>query len=60
VVVEHRAIVEAIARRDPLAAEAAMRAHLESVLPVFDQVRAAYPAYFEPEPQSRPRRLAAG
>jgi DNA-binding GntR family transcriptional regulator len=60
VVLEHRAIVEAIAKRDSVAAEAAMLAHLESVLPVFDQVRLAHPEYFEPETHVRPRKLAAG
>jgi DNA-binding GntR family transcriptional regulator len=49
VLAEHVPIVEAIARGDAEAAEAAMTTHLDSVLPVFDQVRAAHPDYFEPE-----------
>jgi DNA-binding GntR family transcriptional regulator len=53
VVLEHTAIVEAIAKRDANGAEAAMKSHLESVLPVFDQLRAAHPEFFEPETNAR-------
>ncbi len=49
VVAEHRTIVEAIAAGDPRAAEAAMQAHLESVLPVFEEIRRAHPDLFESE-----------
>ncbi|WP_158814157.1 GntR family transcriptional regulator [Methylocapsa sp. S129] len=62
VIAEHEAIVEAIAAHDPGAAEAAMQAHLESVLPVFEEIRRAHPDLFEPETLSdapRPRRAAA-
>lgn len=59
VVTEHQRIVDAVAKRDPAAAEAAMQAHLEAVLPVFDEVRKAHPDFFEPEQQvSSPRRMA--
>ena len=53
VLAEHKAIVEAIVKRDAEAAEAAMRSHLQSVLPVFDEIRAAHPEYFDPEPEAR-------
>jgi DNA-binding GntR family transcriptional regulator len=59
VIAEHEAIVEAIAKRDPQAAITAMRSHLESVLPVFDEIRAAHPDFFEPEPETQPARLVA-
>jgi DNA-binding GntR family transcriptional regulator len=62
VVAEHEAIVEAIAERDPNAAEAAMRAHLDSVLPVFEEIRRAHPDLFELEARPdtpRARRAAA-
>lgn len=50
VIAEHETIVDAIAEHDPSAAEAAMQAHLEAVLPVFDEVRKAHPDFFESEP----------
>jgi DNA-binding GntR family transcriptional regulator len=59
VVAEHNAIVEAIAERNPPAAEAAMRSHLDSVLPVFDEIRSAHPDFFEPEPEAAPSRRVA-
>ena len=30
-----------------------MRSHLQSVLPVFDEIRAAHPDYFEPDQEAR-------
>jgi DNA-binding GntR family transcriptional regulator len=57
VIEEHAAIVEAIAARDPLAAEAAMRVHLESVLPVFDEIRCAHPDLFEPNDETAAPRM---
>jgi len=59
VIAEHEAIVDAIAEHDPSAAESAMQAHLEAVLPVFDEVRKSHPDFFESEPQTlSPRRAA--
>ena len=60
VVAEHQAIVAAIGAGDADASEAAMRAHLESVLPVFEKIRRAHPDLFEPEILSEaPRRRAS-
>ena len=61
VIDQHIAIVEAIASGDPDGAERAMNAHLADVLPGIDQVRAAYPDYFEADGATvaaRPRRVA--
>jgi DNA-binding GntR family transcriptional regulator len=60
VIAEHEAIVEAIAERDPHASEAAMQAHLDSVLPVFEEIRRAHPDLFEPETQPDAPRLRRG
>lgn len=46
VIVEHSAILDAIARQDPAAARAAMVLHLEALLPDIDRLRAAHTAYF--------------
>lgn len=43
---QHRAIIHAIARRDPDAAESATRAHLRTVLDDLDSMRQAHPDYF--------------
>ena len=57
VVAEHEVIVAAIAARDCDASEAAMKAHLESVLPVFDEIRLAHPDLFERDPPADALRL---
>ena len=59
VIAEHQLVVDAIADHDPSAAESAMQAHLEAVLPVFDEIREAHPDFFEPEPQTQSPRRAA-
>lgn len=43
---EHQTIVRAPDARIPVAAEAAVRAHLGKSLGIVDQVRAEYPDYF--------------
>lgn len=53
VMAEHRAIVDAIARNDAEAAEAAMARHLDRVLPSVDALAAAHPDYFS-EPAAEP------
>jgi len=61
VVAQHAAIVDALATRNPDAAEAAMSAHLADVLPSIDKVRAAHPDYFDtggPSAAPRPKRAA--
>jgi len=63
VVAQHAAVVDALAARDPDAAEAAMSAHLADVLPSIDKVRAAHPDYFDTGGASaapRPKRAAGG
>jgi DNA-binding GntR family transcriptional regulator len=49
-VAEHRAVVDAVARRDPDAAEAALRHHLRMVLSAVPAIRAQHPEYFEEDP----------
>jgi DNA-binding GntR family transcriptional regulator len=44
---EHRAIVAAVARRDPDAAEEALRHHLRMVLRELPRIRELHPDYFE-------------
>ena len=46
---EHRAVVAAVAQRDPDAAEQALRHHLRMVLSTLPAIRAQHPDYFEPE-----------
>jgi GntR family transcriptional regulator, rspAB operon transcriptional repressor len=63
VVSQHVAIMDAVASRDPDAAERAMSAHLADVLPSFERVQEAHPDYFEgngPHAAAPPRRMAAG
>ncbi|BAF89339.1 regulatory protein [Azorhizobium caulinodans ORS 571] len=47
VMADHEAIFEGIASRDPDKAEAAMRAHLDQVLPSVGMLVKAHPGYFE-------------
>ena len=58
VLTQHEAIVAGVAARDPVAAEAAMDAHLQRVLPGLDAIRETYPDNFETEAAARPRRAA--
>ena len=44
---EHRAVVAAVARREPEAAEQALRHHLRMVLSTLPAIRAQHPDYFE-------------
>jgi GntR family transcriptional regulator, rspAB operon transcriptional repressor len=44
---EHRAVVAAVARREPDAAEQALRHHLRMVLSTLPAIRAQHPDYFE-------------
>ena len=44
---EHRAVVAAVARRDPDAAEHALRHHLRMVLSTLPAIRAQHPDYFD-------------
>jgi DNA-binding GntR family transcriptional regulator len=46
---EHRAVVAAVAARDPDAAERALRHHLRMVLSTLPAIRAQHPDYFEEE-----------
>ncbi len=46
VMAEHAAIVEAIAKGDPQAAESAMQVHLDQVLPTVATLVASHPNYF--------------
>ncbi|HVW17851.1 MAG TPA: GntR family transcriptional regulator [Solirubrobacteraceae bacterium] len=48
-VAEHRAVVEAVGRGEPDAAEAALRHHLRMVLSAVPAIRAEHPDYFEDE-----------
>lgn len=45
---QHHAVVEAIADRNPDAAEAAMRGHMRNILEDLPAIIAAHPTYFEP------------
>jgi GntR family transcriptional regulator, rspAB operon transcriptional repressor len=45
--VEHRAVVDAVGRRDPDAAEEALRHHLRMVLREVPRIRGQHPEYFE-------------
>jgi GntR family transcriptional regulator, rspAB operon transcriptional repressor len=45
VVRDHTRIVEAIERREPLAAQEALRSHLAGTLAFVDEIRTRYPAY---------------
>ena len=51
---QHRAIVAAVAARDPDAAEASMRAHLRGVLDDLPRIAAAQPDHFEPGAETAP------
>jgi GntR family transcriptional regulator, rspAB operon transcriptional repressor len=44
---EHRAVVAAVGRREPDAAEQALRHHLRMVLSTLPAIRAQHPDYFE-------------
>lgn len=57
-VVQHRAIVKALARNDPDAAETAMRAHVRNILKVLPQVKEANEALFGAD--SNPELTATG
>lgn len=46
-IAEHRAVVDAVARRDPDEAELALRYHLRQVLREVPRIRRQYPTYFE-------------
>lgn len=46
-VVEHRAVVDAVVDRDPDAAEAALRHHLSMVLSELPRIRSEHPDFFE-------------
>jgi len=48
-VAEHRLVVEALRKRDPDAAETALRHHLRMVLSALPAIRAQHPDYFEEE-----------
>jgi GntR family transcriptional regulator, rspAB operon transcriptional repressor len=49
---EHRAVVAAVAERDPDQAEDALRHHLRMVLSTLPAIRAQHPDYFESEEES--------
>ena len=51
---EHRAVVAAVAARDPDAAEHALRHHLRMVLSTLPAIRAQHPDYFESEEEETP------
>lgn len=53
---EHRAVVEAIEARDPEKAVAAMREHLDHVMPVLEITRKLRPEFFTSHLDSRPVR----
>ncbi|MBW8899862.1 MAG: GntR family transcriptional regulator [Massilia sp.] len=53
---EHRAVVEAIEARDPEKAVAAMREHLDHVMPVLEITRKLRPEFFISHLDSRPAR----
>jgi DNA-binding GntR family transcriptional regulator len=46
-VAEHQLVLDAVARRDPDGAEAALRHHLRMVLSGLDAIRNEHPDYFE-------------
>jgi GntR family transcriptional regulator, rspAB operon transcriptional repressor len=48
-IAEHRAVVAAVAARDPDEAERALRHHLRMVLSTLPAIRAQHPDYFEDE-----------
>lgn len=47
---QHEAVTDAIAKRNPAAAEAAMRSHLRQILDDLPEIAAERPEYFEPAP----------
>jgi DNA-binding GntR family transcriptional regulator len=53
---EHRAVVEAIEARDPARAVAAMREHLDHVMPVLEITRKLRPEFFTTHLDTRPPR----
>ena len=53
---EHRAVVDAIEARDPVRAVAAMREHLDHVMPVLEITRKLRPEFFISHLSSRPAR----
>jgi DNA-binding GntR family transcriptional regulator len=53
---EHRAVVDAIEARDPAQAVAAMREHLDHVMPVLEITRKLRPEFFTAHLASRPAR----
>jgi len=53
---EHRAIVDAIEARDPARAAAAMREHLDHVMPVLEITRKLRPEFFTAHLDTRPAR----
>jgi DNA-binding GntR family transcriptional regulator len=53
---EHRAVVAAIEARDPAAATAAMREHLDHVMPVLEITRKPRPEFFTSHLNDRPLR----
>jgi DNA-binding GntR family transcriptional regulator len=53
---EHRAVVDAIEARDPAQAVAAMREHLDHVMPVLEITRKLRPEFFTAHLASRPVR----
>jgi DNA-binding GntR family transcriptional regulator len=53
---EHRAVVAAIEARDPAAATAAMREHLDHVMPVLEITRKLRPEFFTSHLNDRPLR----
>jgi DNA-binding GntR family transcriptional regulator len=53
---EHRAVVEAIEAQDPERAVAAMREHLDHVMPVLEITRKLRPEFFIAHLNSRPVR----
>ena len=53
---EHRAVVDAIAARDPVRAVAAMREHLDHVMPVLEITRKLRPEFFTTHLATRPPR----
>jgi DNA-binding GntR family transcriptional regulator len=57
-IAQHRSIVEAIARRDADAAEAAMRLHLSEVLAALPKLTARFPNHFETSPPAEARGAA--
>ncbi len=58
VIKDHVAIADALARHDPMAAEKAIRDHLRNAVSAteIDDIRSAFPEYFEMDRASTPRR----